>query len=73
MPVSPVKFRITVRKYSDQEIAQNKIKVQYSTVLPDRPSYEEWCKQLNVSRLHGRADDWLDHLVTTYKLKRDDT
>jgi hypothetical protein len=70
MDPSDAKSFVNTHTYSDKEKQSSKIKIQHTTVPINQPSYEEWCRQLNVSRLHGRSDEWLDHLVTEYKPKK---
>lgn len=59
MKDSHTQFRVKV--YTEKEISNHKIKVRSSVIPFARPSFEEWCRELHVSRLHGREDCWLEN------------
>ena len=49
-----------VKYYSFEENNAHKIKLTSTTEPLQRPDFEQWCKDLHVSRLHNRADGWLE-------------
>lgn len=53
--------KIRIKHYTESENSNQKIKVK-STSYPDvKLSFEEWCRELHISRLYNREDCWLEN------------